>query len=275
MPKYSFRKLKEKKIRLSESRGKRMAYYFAGALLCSLLVLAGTLLDSAMNTRVIAAVVKLTLAGLCLVLARQSGYLRLEDDGKITAPLLIAALLPLLFYGLYLGPFESTAEPAALIGSLIGVLTAALWEEAYFRLWAGILFEEDGKYRVGEFLLTALIFSMMHLVNLFSAGLPDVMMQAAYALIYAVFIQTVYAAGRSLRLIVLQHALNNVLLLLIQTGVPDPSARFFGALGNWTPVFSGLCMAVTAAVLTRRHGLIRRPASSSSPRRRKASDKRR
>ena len=276
MPKYSFRKLREKKVRLSESRGKRMAYYFAAGLLCSLLVLAGSLLDAALNSTVIAIGVKLVLAGICMILAKQSGYLRPDADGKITAGLLILSLLPLLFYGLYLGPFETIAEPAALIRGLIGVLTAALWEEAFFRLWGRILFEEDGKYRIGEYLLTALIFALMHLVNLLSAGFGDVMMQAAYALIYALFIQTIYAVSGSLRLIILQHALNNALLLLIQTGVPDPSARWFGALGNWTPVFCEICMIIIAAILTRRRELIRRrPSSRAFPRGRKASGKRR
>ena len=258
MPKYSFRKLKEKKIRMSESRGKRMAYYFAAAVLCSLLVVAGSLLDSALDSTVIAIGVKLTLAGICVILAKQSGYLRLDADGKITPALLLTALLPLLFYALYLGPITGGAEPAVLIWRMAEVLSTALWEEAFFRVWGRIPFEEDGKYRIGEFLLIALIFGLMHLVNLFSASFGEVMMQAAYAVIYALFIQTIYAVSQSLRLIVLQHALNNALLLLIQTGVPDPSSRYFGALGNWTPVFCGIYMAVAAAVMARRHKLIRR-----------------
>jgi len=263
--------LKEKKIRLSASRGKRLLYYFIAGLLLSLLVLAGTMMGAALDLHIVPELVKLVLAGLSFLLAWQSGYIAPGEDGAIRLPLVLVCLAPLLMLFLYIGPVQGSVTAGAVLFLLLGAFSTAAWEELYFRLWGRILFEENEKYRVGEFVLAAVIFGSMHFVNLAVSDVGSVLMQVAYAVITGVFLQTVYAVGKSLRLVVLYHFLNNLLLqLFTQLLTPDASARYLGRISAYTPLLIAFYLALAAALLTRQHQLFGKTISLFSRKGRKA-----
>lgn len=252
-----FRKLKQKKIRLSASFGKRRFYFFLAAVTATLLVLAGSFLDESLGLHVVATFVKLGLAWLAFMLARQSGYLDPAGDGRLFSPYLLLILPPLVYTLLaYLGPIRPETGAELIVLSLLGTLATALWEELYFRLWGRILFEEEGRYRPFDFLFTALVFGAMHLVNLAAAPFGEVAVQAMLAVITGLFLQTVYAAGGSLRLLILFHFLMNAITLLVgRYLVPDAGSRFFPALAAPAALLIGAYFALSAAILARRRKL--------------------
>ncbi|MBO4873342.1 MAG: CPBP family intramembrane metalloprotease [Lachnospiraceae bacterium] len=257
MPNLSFRKLKQKKIRLSASVGKRRFYFFLAALIASLLVLAGSMLDESLGLPYIAIFVKLGLAWLAFMLARQSGYLDPAGDGSLFTPYAWLILPPLVFVLLScLGPIRFTAAWPDLLFSLLGVLGTALWEELYFRLWGRILFEEEGKYRPLDFLFIALTFGAMHLINLAAAPFATVAVQAMLAVVTALFLQTILAGSGSLRLVIVFHFLiNGISVLFGRFLVPDAGQRFFPVLESLAPLLLGAYYALSAAVSARRQKL--------------------
>ena len=261
MAKLSLQKLKQKKIRLSASYGKRRLYYFLTALIATLLVLAGSQLSSAVGTSAVEIFVKFALAFLAFVLARQSGYLDPAGDGRFFSPCFFLILPPLILSLLaYLGPLNLKIAPGRLIVLLLGVLPTALWEELFFRLWGRILFEEKGTYRPADFLFLALTFGAMHLVNAFSAPIGVVAVQVMLAVVTALFLQTIYAVSGSLRLPLLYHFLLNLISQLLGNElVPEGGERFFPALLPILPLLLGAWCALSAAVLARRKGLLRQP----------------
>ncbi len=263
MKRYSFSKLKQKQIRLSASFGKRRLFYFIAALIASLLVLAGTFLDESLGWRIIAVFVKFSLAFLAFVLAKQSGYLDPAGDKSLVSPYLILALVPVVFSAVaWLGPFSGPVDYLSVAVGLLGTLGTALWEELYFRLWGRILFEENGKYRAFDFLFIALTFGSMHLINLIAAPAGTVLIQAMLAVLTGLFLQSLYSASGSLRLVILFHFLMNAVNSLFGSWLTDPEAgRFFPALTAAAPLILGAFYALSAAILTRRAHLLITPPS--------------
>lgn len=258
MPRLSIHKLKQKKIPLSASFGKRRFFYFLTALIASLLVLAGSLLDKIFFDPYISLVVKFGLAWLAFMLAKQSGYLDFVGIGRFFTPYALFMLPPLVFIVLcYLGPIRPETDLYSLILAVLGVVSTAFWEEMYFRLWGRILFEEEGRYRTFDFLFMALTFGAMHLINLAGAPFGPVMIQAVTAVLTALFLQALYAASGSLHLVIVFHFLLNAASgLLPRYLAPLVESRFFPSLeGLLLPVL-GLYYVLTAAVLTRRKKLL-------------------
>ena len=258
MPKLSIQKLKQKKIRLSASFGKRRFYYFLAALIATLLVLAGNLLDESFGLPYISLFVKFGLAWLAFMMAKQSGYLDPAGDGRLFSPYFFLILPPIVFTVLcYLGPIRPETELYGFILAVLGILSTAFWEELYFRLWGRILFEEEGQYRTVDFLFLALTFGAMHLINLVSAPLGPVVLQAVLAVVTALFLQSLYASSESLRLVILFHLLLNAAgSLLPRYLVPQAESRFFPSLEGIAPLVLGLYYVLSAAVLTRRKKLL-------------------
>ena len=257
MPNLSFSKLKQKKIRLSASYGKRRLFYFLTALIASLLVLAGTFLDESLGLHVVATFVKLGLAWLAFMLARQSGYLDPAGDGRLFTPYFLLILPPVLLNVLcYLGPVQAGDKLRLMLLTLAGVAATAFWEELFFRLWGRILFEEDGKYRPLDFLFLVLTFGVMHLINLIVSPFGAVAVQAMLAVVTALFLQTIYTCSGSLRLIILFHFLINASSILLgRFLVPDAESLFFPALEGIAPLLFGAYYALSAAILARRRNL--------------------
>ena len=258
MPNLSLKKLKQKKIRLSASYGKRRLYYFLTALIATLLVLAGSFLDESLGIPYISLFVKFGLAWLAFMLAKQSGYLDPEGDGRLFSPCFLLILPPLIFALLcYLGPFRPETNAYGIVLAVLGILSTALWEELYFRLWGRILFETEGQYRTVDMLFLALTFGAMHLVNLASAPFSTVIPQVMLAVVTALFLQTLYAAGGSLRLVVVFHFLLNLTAGLVpQHLVPDAQSRLFPSLEGTALPLLALYYVLAAAVLSRRKKLL-------------------
>lgn len=247
------KKLGKKTIHIAASRGKRWLYYAIACLGASLLVLAGNLLDESLGTKLIGPGVRLVLAWTAFSMARQSGLWSIKEEGALGSvwliPAGIAFLLYLFFYGGLPG-LKTGAEPILL--AVIGALSAALWEEIFFRFWGSLVFEEADRYRVGDFLLLALLFGAMHLTGLIASPLPQVLIQVTFAVLSALFFQTLYHLSRSLRLVIGLHFLLNLTLLLSQLLVPA-EGRFFPSLTAIAPLVIGANFALAAAVMARRH----------------------
>lgn len=251
------KKLGKKTIHIAASRGKRWLYYAIACVGASLLVLAGSLLDESLGTRLIGPVVRLVLAWTAFSMARQSGLWSIKEEGALPSlwliPAGVALFLYLFFYGGLPG-MKSGAEPILL--AVIGALSAALWEEIFFRFWGSLVFEEEDRYRVGDFLLLALLFGAMHLTGLIGSPLPQVLIQVVFAVLSALFFQTLYHLSRSLRLVIGLHFLLNITVWLSQLLVPEES-HFFPSLTALAPLVIGAYFALAAAVMARRHPVIK------------------
>ena len=258
MPKLSIHQLKQKKIRLSASFGKRRFYYFLTAVIASLLVLAGSFLDESLGVSYISLFVKFGLAWLAFMLAKQSGYLDPAGDGRLFTPYFFLILPPLILAVLcYLGPVRPETDVYRFILAVLDILSTAFWEELYFRLWGRILFEEEGQYRTADFLFLALTFGAMHLISLVSASPEAVVMQAVLAVLTALFLQSLYAASGSLRLVIVFHILLNAAAgLLPQHLMTQAESRFFPSLEGTAVLLLGLYYVLSAAVLARRKNLL-------------------
>lgn len=252
----TMKKLRKKSITLSASRGRRWLYYSLCCLGASLLVLACSLLDESLGTRLIGPLARLTLAWTAFSMARQSGLYRFQEEGPLLSPWLVMALLPLLmalvFYG-GTGPFPG-AE--ALFLTIFSALASALWEEVFFRFWGSILFEKEGRYRAWDFILMALLFALMHLTALVFAPPSQVMVQMVFALVSALFLQTLYALSHSLRLILLFHFGLNSITALSGLLCPKGAGLFFPELAALAPLILGGYFALSAALAARRKSLL-------------------
>ena len=250
-------------LRLPGSREKRMLLFFGACLAASLLVTGASLLDRGLGFPAVSAAVRLGIAAFAYGLSKRCGFPAAE--GRPAAFYLFLCLIPLIYTVLaYLGPFSGSADVPALISAVVSALSAALWEEAVFRHWGRPLFEENGQYRSGDFLFTALVFGAMHLVNLISQPADAVFLQAMFAVVTALFLQAVYAGSGSLRLIIGFHFLTDLaVVLLTEIWVTDPAARCIPLLSAAAPIVLGLYYALCAAVIVRRKELIK-PSKLSS-----------
>lgn len=250
-----------KKNFLEEMRGlpegRRLGAYFLFCLAATLLVTGAALLDRNNGLPPVSLGAK-ALAGVgALLLAGRAARIPLRNRPLLPWLVLISLIAPAVYLAFRLGPVSLTPGPEQIGVTLLGIGLTAFWEECVFRLWGRLLFEEEGKYKARDFLAVAVTFGAMHLVNLLTSDPGSVILQAAFATLTALFLQTIYTRSGSLLLVILIHALINASQQLPELWVAVKD-RFLVRQGGLDLILTALFFAVSAAVITRRGGLILR-----------------
>lgn len=239
---------------LPESR--RMLVYLLMALLAGLLI-SGALALLPGRSWVMPAV-KLLIAFGALALAGGAARIPLRRKKSLPWIVLLGVVPALLMTAFFLGPVSRTPQAGAVALVIISMFATALWEEAVFRLWGRLLFEEEGSYKAWIFLTMALIFGGLHLLdfsNRMNSGLGT--FQAVFAALAGLFLHTFYTWSGSLGLVVLIHWLIDLGGSLAVLWMDPADAYLSGKMGLGLILIS-LYMALSAAILARKGGIIRR-----------------
>ena len=236
---------------------RRLGAFFLICLAATLLVTGGAYLDRGSGFPVMTSLIKLAIGAGALALAGRQARIPLRNRPLLPWLILVSLIAPVVYTAFRIGPVSLSPEAGRLAAVLISIVLTAFWEECVFRLWGRLLFEEEGRYKARDFLAIAVIFGAMHLVNLITSDPQTVVLQAVFAALTALFLQTVYTRSGSLLLVIVIHALINA-----SQQLPDlwtaPKDRFLAAQGGLDLILTGLFFAVSAAVITRRGELIKR-----------------
>lgn len=238
---------------LPESR--RMLAYLLMALLAGLLI-SGALALLPGRPWVMPAV-KLLIAFGALALAGGAARIPLRR-GKSFPWIVLLGLVPALLLGaFYIGPVSRTPQAGAVALVLISMFATALWEEAVFRLWGRLLFEEEGSYKAWIFLAMALIFGGLHLLDSSNRSSGMGIFQAVFAALAGLFLHTFYTWSGSLGLVVLIHWLIDLAGSLAVQWM-NPSEAYLAGKAGLGLILVSLYLALSAAILARKGEIIRR-----------------
>lgn len=152
---------------------------------------------------------------------------------------LVGALL------MYFGAPNTRPTALSAVMAFLGVLSAVVWEELYFRFLARLLFERCGKYHLLVVVLTSVVYGCSQLFHAMyrPLGVVSCMMLFLLSTAQGIFLTALYTKSK------------NILLPLAAHFVQDAAEAFFrqfstapsGALGHGD-VFGGLlAVAYTAA----------------------------
>ncbi|WP_458404097.1 CPBP family intramembrane glutamic endopeptidase [Methanobrevibacter sp.] len=96
--------------------------------------------------------------------------------------------------------------PIYIVSTVVATIATALWEELYFRYVGCSLFEEEnGKYRWYNILFMALMFVMIHLINIAFNGLDATYNQLIFTFGLAIFCLALYIETKSLLVPIIAH----------------------------------------------------------------------
>ena len=236
---------------LPESR--RMLAYLLMALLAGLFI-SGALALLPERPWVMSAV-KLLIAFGALALAGGAARIPLRRKKSLPWIVLLGMVPALLMTAFYIGPVSRTPQAGAVALVIISMFATALWEEAVFRLWGRLLFEEEGSYKAWIFLAMALIFGGLHLLNCTESG--SGVFQAVFAALAGLFLHTFYTWSGSFSLAVLIHWLIDLGGSLAVQWM-DPSDAYLSGKMGLGLILVSLYMALSAAILARKGEIIRR-----------------
>ena len=199
--------------------------------------------------------VKLLIALGALALAGRAAHIPLRR-GKSFPWIVLLGLVPALLLGaFFIGPVSRTPQAGAVALVILSMFATALWEEAVFRLWGRLLFEEEGSYKAWIFLAMALIFGGLHLLNRTESG--SGVFQAVFAALAGLFLHTFYTWSGSLGLVVLIHWLIDLAGSLAVQWM-NPSEAYLAGKAGLGLILVSLYLALSAAILARKGEIIRR-----------------
>lgn len=96
--------------------------------------------------------------------------------------------------------------PSSIVTTVVATVATAFWEELYFRYVGCSLFEEsNGKYRWYNVIFMALMFTMIHLINIYFNGLDATYNQLFFTFGLAIFCLGLYIQTKSLLVAILAH----------------------------------------------------------------------
>ena len=236
--------------------GRRMLAYLALCLVATLLVTGAVAMEQ-QGAVSMGSDIKVLVGLAALLLAGREARISLRHGKSLPWMLLLALVAPLIYLVFRLGPASLQPTGEAVAMQCLSILTTAYWEESLFRLWGRLLFEEEEGYKARNFLLLAVIFGSMHLVNLLNSDPQTVLLQVVFAILTGLFLQTLYTWTGSLALVVTTHICINASQLLPTLWVPA-AERYLARQGGMDLVLTSLFFALSAALITRRGELIKR-----------------
>ena len=237
--------------------GRRLGAYFLFCLAATVLVTAGAYLNRNSSFPIMSSAVKLAVGIGALVLAGGAARIPLRNRPLLPLLILVSLVAPAVYLAFGLGPVTQSPSAGSLLTVLVSLVLTAFWEECVFRLWGRLLFEEEGRYKARDFLAVAVVFGAMHLVNLLTSAPGTVVLEAVFATLAALFLQTVYTRSGSLLLVILIHGLIDAAQVLPGLWVAAGD-RFLEKQSGLALILTALFFALSAAVITRRGELIRR-----------------
>ncbi|WP_407375178.1 CPBP family intramembrane glutamic endopeptidase [Methanobrevibacter sp.] len=118
--------------------------------------------------------------------------------------------------------------PFYIVSTVVATILTAFWEELYFRYVGCSLFEEEnGKYRWYNVIFMALMFMMIHLINIAFNGLDATVTQLIFTFGLGIFCLALYIETKSLLVPIIAHfCINSV-------------ADFFTLYSSNTPAYVG------------------------------------
>lgn len=252
---------KHKKLRqtlkaLPESR--RLLVYLIFGVLGTIIITLASFLNRQSGNQLPSVLAKALVALAALWLAGAEAFIPLRNKKSLIWLILAGAAVPAVFLVFRLGRITESPSPTAVLTMLCSIFLTALWEEAVFRLWGRLLFEEEESYKARDFLWMAVVFGCMHLLNLLFGEDPHmVLIQAAFATVTAVFMQTVYCKSGSLGLIIGVHFFINAASQLVPLFIKEEN-RFLRHLAGLDIIIGGFFFAISAALIARKGNIIRR-----------------
>ena len=201
--------------------------------------------------------IKLLIAFGALALAGGAARIPLRRKKSLPWIVLLGLVPALLMTAFFIGPVSRTPQAGAVALVIISMFATALWEEAVFRLWGRLLFEEEGSYKAWLFLAMALIFGGLHLLDFSHRASGLGTFQAVFAALAGLFLHTFYTWSGSFSLAVLIHWLIDLGGSLAVQWM-DPADAFLSGKMGLGLILLSLYMALSAAILARKGEIIRR-----------------
>ena len=157
-----------------------------------------------------------------LLLARTCGYKLFFRPQKLFCllPCLLIAIDNFPFASYFAGKLElKYAQPLAFFGFAVYCLFVGLFEEILFRgILFGVLterFSKDKKGLLKSYMLSSLIFGLMHLLNLFTgASIGATLLQACYSILTGGLFAYAFLKSKNILIPALVHAVYNCCGLL-------------------------------------------------------------
>ena len=136
----------------------------------------------------------------------------IETLTNVNIPILylLAAFIPTVMSILLTAcPLDLTVGTDAIVLTIAGTLTTAIWEELYFRKVGCSLFEEEGKFKWYNIIFLAFTFSMAHSLNIFLNGTFATLTQVVFTFGFGIFALALFISTKSIILTIIAHFFMN------------------------------------------------------------------
>ena len=153
--------------------------------------------------------------------------------------LLIVAIPVVISIILQNCPLDFEPYPSFIIATVASTLTTAIWEELFFRYVGCSLFEQDGKYKWYNIIFLALVFSLVHSVNMLTgAAVGETLFQLLFTFGLGLFTLALYINTKAIIVPIFAHFCINSVQDFYNLFATD-QARAMAYIGNLEdPVFA-------------------------------------